>query len=43
VISPFERLFAFVGLGTGTVKEIRFFHQNNQGFNNQNGGFGFVP
>jgi polysaccharide export outer membrane protein len=43
-ISPFERLFGFISLGSGTIQQLRFFSRggNLGGFGNQGnfGGFG---
>lgn len=43
-IAPFERLFGFISLGSGTVSQLRFFSRGNSGggFGNQGnaGGFG---
>jgi polysaccharide export outer membrane protein len=33
-IAPFERLFGFVLLGSGTHSTLRFIHVNNQGGGN---------
>jgi polysaccharide export outer membrane protein len=30
-ISPFERMFGFVTLGTGMVSQLRFFHRGGAG------------
>jgi protein involved in polysaccharide export with SLBB domain len=39
LLSPFERIFGFTLLGTGTVSNLKFFHQGNQGSGGFGGGF----
>jgi polysaccharide export outer membrane protein len=39
LLSPFERIFGFTLLGTGTVSNLRFFHQGGQGQGGLGGGF----
>jgi polysaccharide export outer membrane protein len=39
LLSPFERIFGFTLLGSGTVSNLRFFHQGGQGQGGFGGGF----